>query len=60
MTATQYSIYQQLKKDDGSTEWVGVHRLPISAALRLAREFRDRGFRVVWRRDGERGPSYKD
>lgn len=57
---TQYSVYQKVTNLDDTTEWVGVHRLPIAAMLRTFRELRDRGFRVVIRRDGELGPSYKD
>lgn len=56
----QYSVYQRIIHDNGSTEWVGVHRLPIAAALRYMREFRDRGYRVTLRLDGEMGPTYKD
>lgn len=56
----QFSIYQQIKRSDGTTEWVGTHRLPIKSALRAAEEMRERGYRVVWRLDGEYGPTFKD
>lgn len=55
-----YSVYQKVVHSDGSTEWAGVHRLPIASMLRQRRELRDRGYRVVIRLDGELGPSYKD
>lgn len=58
--AKQYSVYQKIVHPDRRTEWVGTHRLPISAALKALREFRDRGYRAAIRRDGEPGPSYKD
>ena len=56
----QYSVYQKVTNLDDTTEWVGVHRLSISAALEALREFRDRGYRVALRRDDEPPPSYKD
>jgi hypothetical protein len=56
----QYSIYQKVQLPDGRTQWVGTHRLPISSALKAAREMRDNGYRVVWRLDGEYGPQHKD
>lgn len=59
-TPKQYSIYQKVYLPDGRTQWVGTHRLPISSALKFARELRDRGERVVWRLMGEYGPSFKD
>lgn len=55
-----YSIYQKVHHTDGTTEWVGIHRLSIAAMLRAFRELRDRGYRVVIRGDGELGPSFKD
>lgn len=54
-----YSIYQKVVNGDACA-WIGIHRLPIASALHTARELRDRGFRIVWRKDGEPGPSYKD
>jgi len=59
-TAKQYSVYQKVRHADGTTEWVGTHRLPIAYALKVYREFRNRGYRAVFRLDGERGPTYKD
>lgn len=59
-TPKQYSVYQKVVHEGGRTEWVGVHRLPIAAALRYWREFRDRGYRTAFRLDGEIGPTYKD
>lgn len=55
-----YSVYQKIVHSDGTTEWAGVHRLPIAAALRYWRESRDRGYSVALRLDGEMGPTYKD
>lgn len=55
-----YSIYQKVALPNGTTEWVGMHRLPIAAMLRVFRELKNRGYRVVIRGDGELGPSYKD
>lgn len=54
-----YSIYQKVVNGD-TGEWVGTHRLPITSALITARELRARGCRIVWRKDGESGPSHKD
>lgn len=56
----QYSIYQKVRRSDGRTDWVGTHRLPIASACKAAIEIRERGDRVVWRLDGELGPSFKD
>lgn len=56
----QYSVYQRVVSPDGRSAWFGMHRLPISYALKVFREFRDRGYRVAIRLDGELGPSYKD
>lgn len=55
-----YSVYQKIDLPDGKTDWAGTHRLPILPALRMFREIRARGYRVVLRLDGEYGPSYKD
>jgi hypothetical protein len=55
-----YSIYQKVLLPNGRTEWVGTHRLPIASALRAAREIHDRGYRVAWRLDSERGPLPRD
>lgn len=55
-----YSIYQKITLPDGRTDWFGTHRLPIRTALKLAEELRNGGHRVVWRKDGEFGPTYKD
>lgn len=55
-----YSIYQKVENNGDTTDWVGTHRLPISSALKCARELRDRGFRIVWRKNGEPGPTHKD
>lgn len=54
-----YTIYQKVANGEANA-WVGIHRLPIASAIHTARELRDRGFRVIWRKDGEPGPSYKD
>lgn len=59
-TPKQYSIYQKVHFKGGRTEWIGTHRLPISSALKMARELRDRGERIVWRLNGEYGPTQKD
>jgi hypothetical protein len=56
----KYSVYQKVVLPDGRTQWFGTHRLPITSALTAMREFRDNGYRVAIRREGEPGPSYKD
>ena len=58
--STEYSVYQKVIHSDGRSEWVGMHRLPIAYALKVFREFRNRGYRACFRKDGEPGPSYKD
>lgn len=55
-----YSIYTKIGTPGVKTEWSGTHRLPISTALKMARELRDMGWRVVWRLTSEPGPSFKD
>lgn len=59
-TPKLYSIYQKVVLPDDRTQWIGTHRLPISSALMAAREMRDNGYRVIWRLDGEYGPTNKD
>jgi hypothetical protein len=55
-----YSVYQKMYREDGSSHWVGTHRLPISVALRRAELIRANGFRVVFRLANEPAPSFKD
>lgn len=56
----EYSVYSKVVKDDGTSEWVGVHRLPIRPLLRTRRELRERGYRTLIRLSGELGPRHID
>lgn len=55
-----YSVYSKVVHSDGTTEWVGTHRLPIGPMLRHRRELRERGYRTAIRLDGELGPRWSD